>query len=375
MKKGYQKLLAFEIILFIFLFLNGFVWNVLDSYNTIILLVGIIILFKFIIGVEKDKHRFVKDVIFDILIILLIYFLLYYLFGIFIGFYKIDNYYNWYGFKIFIFPNILIIILKEYLRYQVLTKSEGNKLLTIGAIFIFIFLDISTSLYYVDFSNSYDTLIFIALTFLPSISSNIACSYIALKLGYKPNIVWLLISQMYVYLIPIVPNSNEYILSIINFIFPLIIMYKVYTFFEKVNDYNIERNYKKNSTGLHTLLIILVAIIVYLTSGYFKYTALAIASGSMRPGINKGDIVIVEKLNNNFNLIEKNTVIAYKYNDVTVVHRVVNIIKEDGKYYFYTKGDANDDIDNFSVHEENVIGVVNFKIPFIGLPTVWLNEL
>ena len=54
---------------------------------------------------------------------------------------------------------------------------------------------------------------------------------------------------------------------------------------------------------------------------------------------------------------------------------MVNIIKDEDKYYFYTQGDANNNIDNFAVHENMIIGVVNLKIPYIGLPTVWLNEL
>ena len=30
---------------------------------------------------------------------------------------------------------------------------------------------------------------------------------------------------------------------------------------------------------------------------------------------------------------------------------------------------------NYFIEDKNVIGTVKFKIPYIGLPTVWLNEL
>ena len=36
MKKGYKRLLFFEIMLFLILILNGFVWNVLKEYNMVI---------------------------------------------------------------------------------------------------------------------------------------------------------------------------------------------------------------------------------------------------------------------------------------------------------------------------------------------------
>lgn len=375
MKRGYQKLLIFEIILFIFLLLNGFVWNILDSYNTVMFLFIIIVLFKYIFGLEKDKHRYVKDVIYDILIVLLVAFLLYYLFGILIGFYRIDNYYNWYGVKTFLLPMLLIIILKEYLRYQMLNKSEGSNLLIVVTLILFLFMDISTAIYYENFSSSYDTFMFLALTFLPKISRNIACSYISTKLGYKPNIVWLLVVELYVYLIPIVPNPNEYILSIIRFVFPLIIMGKVYSLFDKLKDSEIVRNYKKENGLIFILPTLFVILVVYFTSGYFRYYAVAIGSGSMTPVINKGDVVIIENIEDSFDKIENGQVIAFKHDNVMVVHRIVNILEKEGKYYFYTKGDANKDVDNFSVYEEDIIGVVNFRIPYIGLPTVWVSEL
>ena len=53
----------------------------------------------------------------------------------------------------------------------------------------------------------------------------------------------------------------------------------------------------------------------------------------------------------------------------------VKKIKVDGETIFYTKGDANHDIDNYKITEDMIIGTVNVKIPYIGYPTVWLNEL
>ena len=256
-----------------------------------------------LVGIEKDRHRYTKDIIFDILIFLLISFLIYYIFGMIIGFYKIDNYFNLYGIKTFILPLILSIILKEYLRYQVLKKSEESKLFIVSAIIIFIFIDITNAIYFGKFDTWYSLFMFIALTLLPSVSSNIAASYISLKVGYKPNIVWLLITKLYVYLIPIVPNPNEYIISVIRFVFPLLIAYRVYMLFTKVKDEEISRDYNKSKKGTALIIpTILVIIMVYLTSGYFHYYAIAIASGSMYPEIKKGDVVIIEKVSDNYEI-------------------------------------------------------------------------
>ena len=57
-----------------------------------------------------------------------------------------------------------------------------------------------------------------------------------------------------------------------------------------------------------------------------------------------------------------------------VVHRVVDISKEDGSLVFRTKGDNNKEADNWVVTGSNLIGLTKYKIPMVGLPSVWLYE-
>lgn len=375
MKKSYKRMLIFQFFLFLILIFNSFVSSILTKYNLILFLIIVLAMFKVFFGFEKDRHRYVKDVIFEIVIFLLIYFILFYLLGIIIGFAKTDNYYSFSGFKDFIIPLILSIILKEFLRYMMLTKSEGSKILNVTTVLFFIALDISNAIYYSSFANGYDAFVFVALYFLPAISSNIACSYITMKTGYKPVIVYLLVTNLYQYLLPIIPDPNEYILSIINLMLPLLLAYNLYRFFQKDKDEELKRDYKKRRISSLIPAVLIAMIAVYFTSGYFSYYAVAIASGSMVPSINKGDVVIVKKIDNQYDQLEEGQVIAFKYNEVIVVHRLINIIEENGQYYFYTKGDANSEPDNYVIHENMIIGTVNLRIPYLGLPTVWLNEL
>lgn len=375
MKRGYKKLLIFQLIMFLILILNSFIHNILGNYSTIIFLVLTTIAFKFIFGIEKDRHRFTKDIIFDIIIFLLTFFLLYYLSGIIIGFARTDNYYNVNGIITFIIPIIITTIVKEFLRYQVIMKSEGSKLLTILTCILFIFLDVTNPIFYNGFASKYDTFIFFALTLLPAISSNIVCSYLTYKVGYKPNILYLLVINLYQYLLPLVPNPNEYLASLVNFLLPILLGVKLSSFFNLTMDEEIERDYNKK--GIISLIIptILVIILVYFTSGYFHYYAVAIASGSMEKVISKGDIVVIEKLDAEYEKLKEGQVIAYTYNGVLVVHRIVRIIKQDGQYYVYTKGDANPNEDNYVVEQDTIMGTVKAVVPYLGLPTVWLNEI
>ena len=91
----------------------------------------------------------------------------------------------------------------------------------------------------------------------------------------------------------------------------------------------------------------------------------------MEPKISKGDVVVVDK---EFTNLKIGDILAYKYNGKVVVHRVYKIINTNEEYFIYTKGDANNDYDKYKITKDMFIGVVKFKVPLIGYPTVLLNE-
>ena len=93
----------------------------------------------------------------------------------------------------------------------------------------------------------------------------------------------------------------------------------------------------------------------------------------MTPNIHKGDIVIIDQKFDH-EKIEAGDVIAYRHEKIIVVHRVYEKLKVNDYYVFYTKGDANDNIDNLVIEDDMIIGKVRYKIPYIGYPTVWFNK-
>ncbi len=375
MKKGYVRLLIFQIVVIILLLLNSFVLSILSDYKMFIFMLILIFLFKIFFGFEKDRHRYIKDIVLEEFIFLLTFFLLYYLSGLIFSFAKTGNYYTVKSMLTYVLPLILNIIVKEYFRYEMLQKSEGNNLLIVVSVILFFLLDVTNSLYYGSYSTNYTAFTFIALTILPAITENIALTYVNIKVGYKPGIIYLLVTKLYQILLPIIPNPNEYIVSVIRLLLPCIFAYRVYLFFKKDADERIRRDYNKKRLSNLIVPTLIVIFIVYITSGYFHFHAVAIASGSMTPNIRKGDVVVIEKIDGKFDELKEGQVIAFKYGNTIIVHRLINILKVEDKYYFYTKGDANADIDKWVVNENMVIGIVNIKVPYIGLPTVWLNEL
>ena len=375
MKKSYVKLVIFDIALAIILILNSFILNILGNYYYMCaFLATILVIFKLVFGIEKGRYRYTKDIIINMVIILLIAFIIYYIFGIFIGFARTSNFLTVYGFKTFIVPYVIMIVLREYLRVQMLNKADNSKILTFATFALFVLLELSPRIYTTNFGSNYNTFIFIALTILPVISNNVTCTYIAKKVGHIPNVFWLLVTSMYMVFLPIVPNTGYYITALIEFLFPFILMYNTYIFYRN-RDHDVPISYIKKRRFVELpLLAVIVFALAYFVSGYFRYYAISIATGSMLPNIKVGDVVIVDQ-KKDYKELKTGEVIAYKYDNVVIVHRLCDMVVIKDDYYFYTKGDANEDRDNYVIHPDMIIGKVNAKVPYIGLPTVWLKEL
>ncbi|MCI8569599.1 MAG: signal peptidase I [Bacilli bacterium] len=374
MKRGYKKLLLFEFFVLILVLLNSFLFKFLSQFTIILFFIGLLFLFKFIFGFEKDKHRYTKNVIIEIFIILLMFFIIFYLFGLIVGFVKNNSYLNFYGLSNIIIPIFITIILKEVLRYEILMKASDNKLLIILSCILFIIFDLFNSFSLNDFSSKYNIFLFISLNLIPTISNNIVCTYLSIKSGYKPLIFYQIIIQLYSYILPIIPDVSEYIVSLIGLLLPIIIGRKIYNDFRVENDEYIVRNYKKKDYLILGFSSFIVIFLVYFCSGYFKYHVIAIASGSMHPYLNKGDLVVVEKINKDTKL-KKGMIIAYKYYGVTIIHRINRVVKINNEDIFYTKGDSNNEEDKYKVKKSMISGIVKGNIDYVGWPIVWLNEL
>ena len=378
--KSYNIIFLFEIVILLLIILNSFKTSLSNVYVIPFILVICDFIFILIMGFEKKNKRLNKIINFDIFMSSMMFLILYYLFGIVIGYAQNNNYLTLYGLTIFIIPTILKIVFKEHLRNSLLTKAGNNKFLILNTAILFIIIDILPSLSILKTPNAHDIFIFAALVLLPSITVNILSTYISIKVGYKPIIIYLLIFSLYQYIIPIVPNPSEYLKAIIDFILPIIILFIVMKSVNKYSDKDeeIDRNYSKSTIIISIIPIILVIIIVYFISGYFKYYALAIASGSMKPVFDRGSVVIIEQVNNKYNNYEKlkeGEIIAYRTDKAIIVHRLIRIVNTDEDKFYYTKGDANKDEDDYLIKKENIIGIVRFKIPYIGYPTVWFSGI
>ena len=92
-----------------------------------------------------------------------------------------------------------------------------------------------------------------------------------------------------------------------------------------------------------------------------------VLSGSMKPTIPEGSIAFIVR--GQTENIKIGDIITYKRPDKAqenVTHRVAGITTIDGKEAYKTKGDANNDLDLWTVRKEAIWGKLAFSIPFLG---------
>lgn len=273
----------------------------------------------------------------------------------------------------------LIVIVTEIIRYTLsLVRTNKEKkywiLYFIMLVnFVFIDLIISTRVTgYYNFSQFYEFFFIVAIQ---SVAKNILLMYLSGRFGIFPCLSYRLIIDLYIYFLPIVPKSNIFIQAVLLVIFPYILYFviKKYTMKKKVEPM---RKNKVLNCIVTIVLSIMFLILVMLVSREFKYSMIAVGSKSMTGSINKGDAVIYEEYIPKDMKLKNGDIIVFKKDDMTIVHRIVEVFElDDGECVYRTKGDANKTDDNWLVSEKEIAGRVNMKILWIAWPSVLLNEL
>ena len=377
MKRSQKIIIGLLSFMFLVLLINSFITKIFSRYSICAFIFIVLIISYLLLGMEKEKSRYNKDIILSILIYIAIYYITTYLFGLFIGFNK-----NVYSSNIIlilknIVPIIIIIPLSELLRYIINSKIKDNYILLGLSIFVFTLIDTTITIQASSFKNFYDTLKVIGLFILPSLSKNYLLTYLTIKVSYKPNLVYRYLMELPRYILPIVTSFGVYIESVIYISFPIIVFIIIYNDFKKREKKNIilSSKFKKNTKFIYYIVTIILITIVSLTSGYFKYQAIVIATGSMTPNINKGDMVVIEKVaSKDAKKLKEGEVLAFKREDKIVVHRIYKIYTSGNEIFFKTKGDHNNAPDGYLTEAKEILGTVKFNIRYIGYPTVALYE-
>ena len=321
---------------------------------------------------KRSIHSYHKrQVLLLLTVIAVLFLMLFYLSGIFFGFaaaqYRLS-------FKILfssVIPIVSVIVFSEMVRSPLI--AEGERMLSVMTYAVCVLADVMIAGGARGITSGYLLADFLGMTLFPAITSNILFHYISKRYGMLPNISYRAILALYTYLIPIVPNAPAILPAFFLMILPLISRAFIDVLFEKIRKAATVRKSKLRFIFPTVLLIIATAFIM-LVSCKFRYGIIVIATSSMSDEINRGDAVVYETYEKH-GRVEENDVIIFQSNEKTrVVHRIVAINTIDGQTQYITKGDANESIDPGYVTDNDIIGVVHFKVLYLGFPSLWLRE-
>ena len=101
-----------------------------------------------------------------------------------------------------------------------------------------------------------------------------------------------------------------------------------------------------------------------------------VSSGSMKPILEVGDIIVVSGINQYEELKVDDIIVFTLPTDSkrVIVHRINSIDKEGERgIEIKTKGDNNPNVDGWTVLEKNYVGTLITSIPTVGKITIWLS--
>lgn len=366
--------------LIIYMILNTFVISPLglDYYNEIIHPLMWILLCALAVSLSRDSTIRVKgeqDKTQSLLIALIVYIIAYFLLGLVFGFERTP-----YAKDIFsIIKNLWsfagLIFFQEFIR-EALIKNDKKKVWNFILMTI-IFASINLNIF--NIASNYDTLkegfMYTSTTLIPTILESALCTYLIYIGGARFSIIYRLFVTVPPFIVPIIPNLDWFGTAIVGVLLPLAVyVYMNYVHVNKSERLS-KRERRKYNPIVYVPVFVLIAMLAGFVMGLFKYQPIAVLSGSMSPTFNRGDAVVINKLNTREkDELKKGDIIQFVSGTKYVVHRIVEITNDEyGNKLFVTKGDHNNTIDADKVAMEDVIGKVSFVVPYIGYPSVWLS--
>ena len=383
MLKGYKKSYLF-INTVLFMLLTFLLTNFLILKHTsyLFLIISILIptvLLLAVLGYETRKRRFTYEISFYVFAYCSLFLIITYLLGLVVGFTRSVYKLNLVNLTHNIIPYFLLIFISEILRFQVVKKGSGSKLSYVLITMVLIVVDYTLFMDNYNLGNGDDVIKFICCICMPSFFKNIVLLYFTKNGGIHSSLIYRLIMDLKIVLLPIFPDFKLYFEAIINTILPILVGFMIYlNLLQFKNKEVVMKDVKFYSFFKYLAIFVLVGFTILAnvaSNGDLKYSIVSIGSGSMVPSLNKGDAVIYEKICDD-NIPEVGDILVFRKEKKIIVHRIIEIIEIDGNdKVYYTQGDANEKPDGYPITKDDIIGVVKYKLKYIGIPSVVLGEM
>ena len=370
MTKDKKVLFSISILIFAVLFAALFIGVKSSKILTACLLVPLTVLTCLLIKKRGSLSINKKEVLLLSSVLAVIFAVLTQMTGIYFGFYKNPYFVSSNVLLTVILPTAAIIVTTEMIRAVMLAQKDH--LASVSAFLSCVLAEVLTFSNISGIKNMNLFMDMIGMTLFPAAIANIYYHYVSRRFGMLPNIAFRLITSLYTCFLPQVTAIPDALFACIKIFLPIMILALVSALFEKQKKNAVQKGKKLSAAGMVVAMLIVISVAM-LISCRFRFGALVVATESMTGEINKGDMIIYERYEDQE--IKEGQVIVFTVNDRKTIHRVVEIKIIGGETRYYTKGDANDDRDGGYRVDEDIVGLTDLKVAFVGYPTLWLREL
>lgn len=271
---------------------------------------------------------------------------------------------------LFIFP---ALVGTECIRsYIMSTFGKRHKLkVACGVIVLMTFLGLNIGKL-VQLTTLKDLTMYLAEQLLPSLCENILATYLVLCGGPLASIIYVGMTAAMEWFSPILPNLDWLAKGVVGMAVPIGCLMVVSSRYSKLTKEVKAYRIKEESIWQWAPTAILSVLIIWFTVGVFPIYPSAIATGSMQPMIDPGDVVLVRKVQDVEDVegLKIGDVIQFSRDDILINHRIVDVLEQEGVTVYQTKGDNNSGIDSRLVKIEEVKGTIVGVVPKVGWPTL-----
>jgi len=274
------------------------------------------------------------------------------------------------------FPYLLVPLLAVELSRAYLTQTTGKHKPTLALLLTSVFYTIiaTTMSTYASLTTPLAISRFLIETFTPTLAISLLATYFAYLGGFTANLTYMAIPAFFTWFSPILPNppwTAQSMITVIATTTGFIVLDKTV---KPPSTKRVRRTLKNQKSQLPywTGIALVGLLVVWSSVGLLGFTPSVIASVSMTPTLNPGDVAIIISVPPQS--IEIGDIIQYYATDMVVIHRVVDTYRAGGTRWFVTKGDANTEPDD-PISQSQVIGKSVFTIPQLGWVSVALKNL
>jgi signal peptidase len=257
--------------------------------------------------------------------------------------------------------------------YLVKTANEREPITRLLLISLLLTMAAVTIPQYADLNTPLAMSEFLIKAFIPTLATSLLASYFAFIGGFPANFIYMAIPALFSWFCPILPNPSWGVQSLVVVATASIGFITIDAATKSPIIKGTHRTFKKEKTRLPGWTIVALAglLLMWSTTGLLGFTPTIVASQSMQPALNAGDIAFI--MNVPTNTIQIGDIVQYQSANGPILHRVIDKYVDRGVLWFVTKGDANNAEDP-PVMEVNVMGKAVFTIPQLGWVSVYLRE-